>query len=324
MWHAGEHNKAEHTAVTTLGAPASDLATYGWRHGLWQWLRLENSIDWMSSELDPITFATGLFGSPLCVALEELRIGIVRWEYQDQPAIVDTASDYPWARSLTRLHVGDVDSHVDMDHHAIGDIAAPISRSFPNLRWLKLHSGSQDWSGHETFGLGGLALPQLRELTIETCAMTSARMAALGEAELPELERLELWFGDRERSATATADDCRPLWNGKRFPKVRHLALRNSMLTDDFIAALAASPLARSLVSLDFALGSAEDDQARALAAAAARFPGLTRICFDRTFVGNAGLAALAAAFPAAQVSANDPKRIYDFDPALRYVSVAE
>jgi len=305
-----------------VGLPSPDMATYGWRHGLWQWLRIENEDDWMDAAFDVRPFARALFGSPLCAALEELRVGIVRWDhnFDDVPAILDEAGRHAWARDLLRLHLGDVPHDVDMSHHVIGDVGARIARAFPKLVRLKLHSGEQRWrTRKETFGIAGLALPQLGELVIETCAMTRKRVRALADAALPALARLELWFGVTDASGA----DIAALLDG-RFPALRHLALRNSELGPELARVLPASAAARQLVTLDLSMGTLDDIEAGALAAEARRFPRLERLVVDDTYLTRAGVRALRAAFSGAKVSAADLKEPYDWDPGARFVSVAE
>jgi uncharacterized protein (TIGR02996 family) len=310
-----------------IGLPSPDIATFGWRHGLWQWLRIENEDDWMDAGFDVRPFARALFASPLCAALEELRVGIIRWDHnhEDVPALLAEAGRHAWAHDLPRLHLGDVPHNVDMAHHVVGDIGALITRGFPGLVRLKLHSGEQRWrTKKETFGVAGLALPRLEELVVETCALTRKRVRALAAAELPALARLELWFGARDHDADATAADVAPLVDG-RFPALRHLALRNSELAGELVPVLAGSRAARRLETLDLSMGTLDDAEARELAAQARRFPQLARLVVDDTYVTTAGARALRAGFGrGVAVSAADRKEPYDWDPAARFVSVAE
>jgi len=79
--------------IEKLGLPREDQATFGWRHGLWQWLRLENARDWMDDEFQALALAGPLFASIPCCALEELRIGVLRWmhNFEDVPAVLAQA-----------------------------------------------------------------------------------------------------------------------------------------------------------------------------------------------------------------------------------------
>jgi uncharacterized protein (TIGR02996 family) len=307
-----------------IGLPLAEMVTFGWRYGVWQWMRLENDIDWMESPWDPSAFARALFASPLCMALEELRIGILRWDHNDQPGVLAEAGRYRWANDLQKLHLGDVGRNIDMAHHTIGDVGKVITKSFPNLVSLKLHSGSNDWSGgKETFGLAGIDLPKLKDLVIETCAMTPKRLKALTAAKLPKLERLELWFGAKDRDGTARTADVAPILD-RVFPKVVHLGLRNSELVTDLVRLLPASKLARQLVTLDLSMGTMDDSDAAELASAAKSFPALKQLDVGESYVDTAGMKALKAAFKGVKVTNADPKERYDWNPEGRYVSVHE
>jgi uncharacterized protein (TIGR02996 family) len=308
-----------------IGVPPADMVKLGWRHGLWQWVHLNNTVDHMADKWDPLPMVRAVFASPLCVALEELRLGMLRWDFQDDPAVIAEAGRHAWARDLPRLAVGLVDGDIDMAHHAIGDVGKTITKSFPNLVSLTLRSGSQDWrGGKETFGFGGLELPRLRSLAIETCAMTGKRIKMLASARLPALETLEVWFGDRDHEPIAKVEQVAPIWDGGLFPKLRHLGIKNTEMVSDVIRLLPASKLARQLETLDLSMGTMDDGDARALAAQASRFPRLGRLVLAKSFVTPAAVKQVKAAFPQVEVSAKHPKERYDWDPEHRYVSVAE
>ena len=311
-----------------LALPTAEFATFGYRHGFWQWLRFENAKDWMESKFEPAQLAQKLFSNPLCAALDELRLGILRWDhnYEDVPAVLAIAGGFAWSKTLSRLHVGDVTDQIDMAHHVIGDVGRPITKGFPALRWLKLHSGSQTWrGGAETFGVRGLELPQLETLIVETCAMTKLRLKHLLAAQLPALTRLELWFGSPGMDCTATVRDLEPLLGGKLFPRLRHLALVNHEFTDALIARLADSPLAARLHTLDLSKSTLDDASAPALAALAPRFGALEVLDVDDNFLTSSGLRALRAAFAGVKVvSTAQDKLVLAGEPDDRFCSVHE
>jgi len=319
------HAQRIHELAQRLRLPDEELATWGWKHGRWEWLRLENNADLMDASFDAVALARRLFELPLCAALDELRIGVLRWEHNhaDVPAVLAAAEQHAWAASLSRLHLGDVDADIDMDHHVIGDVGVAISRVFPALESLKLHSGAQDWRGGETFGVAGLALPKLTSLVVETCAMTRERLSALLAAQLPALERVELWFGAVDRGATAGASELEPVLDGTVFPKVERLALKNHELSGALIERLAASRIAPRLVELDLSMSTLDDDEVRALAATAGRYPALRTLNVDDCFLTNDGLADLRAAFSSAEVVSREQAKLEE-GADERFVSVWE
>lgn len=304
--------------------PDPKLATFGWRRGLWSWLRLENQKDWMDDKFDALDLARRTFGSPACRVLEELRLGILRWDsnYEDVPALLAEAGNHDWAAGVTRLHLGDVDAEIDMAHHVIGDVGALVTKHFPHLQWLKLHSGEQSWSTEvETFGVAGLDLPDLVELVVETCSMSKARTAALLGANLPKLERLELWFGSEDQQADTESGDLSALLAGVTFPHVRHLGLRNAAFTNELARELPGSAIAPRLESLDLSLGTLDDEAAQALANAASSLPKLKTLNIGENFLTAPVIAAVRTAFRGVEVVSDGQK---DIDGDYRYVSVGE
>jgi hypothetical protein len=317
--------KAAEAIAKKIGMPDKDAATVTWRHGLWKSLRLDNEIDWGDSEWDPVPFARGLFGSPLCAVLEELRIGMLRWDFQDQPSVIAEAGRHAWAKDLRSLHVGDVDSDIDMDHHSIGDVGKAIAKSFPNLVALRLHSGSQTWrGGRETFGIAGLELPKLESLVIETCALTGKRLKSLLAAKQPALTSVELWFGEPNRDTIAKLADIKPILDGTPYPKLRRLGLRNTALCTDLVRLLPAATLAKQLEAIDLSMGTFHDDDATELVEGAAAFPALRTLDVSDSYLTKAGIRTLKAGFPKVDVIAKEQRESYDDDEQRRYVSVGE
>ncbi len=310
--------KRANAIVKALDLPGDKLATYGWRSGLWQWLRLENSLDWMDDKFDALALARALFAQPLCAALDELRIGILRWDHnhEDVPAVLAEAGAHAWAGELRRLRLGDVTENIDMAHHVIGVVGPVISKTFPRLTSLVLHSGVQDWRGAklETFGIGRLDLPALTELTIETCALSKRRLADVLAAKLPRLARLELWFGSADQGANCKIKDLAPLLGGKLFPKLTALGLRNCELADAIATALPASAIAARLESLDLSMGCLSDAGAQALADGASAFERLATLNIDDNFLSAAGIRQVKAAFKGKTVIAKDREGRRRFD----------
>ena len=322
-----QQNKQARAAklIDAMNLPGEHRATYGWRSGMWQWLRLENE-DWTDNNFDAATFARGLFAQPMCAALEELRFGVLRWDHNDSdvPAALAEARKHAWAADLVSLHLGDVHG-IDMAHHMIGDVGKVISKVFPRLQRLKLHSGEQSWrGGKETFGLGGLVLPELRELVIETCSLSKKRLAHLLAAKLPKLEKLELWFGSERWGCDASIKGLTKLLDGSVFPGLRHLGLCNAEFQNDIAVAVSSSKIARKLESLDLSMGTMTETGADALIASVKAFPKLAALDVSENFLPPATVRAIKKAFPFA--IADGQKEPDDSIPGEThyYVSVSE
>jgi hypothetical protein len=92
--------------------------------------------------------------------------------------------------------------------------------------------------------------------------------------------------------------------SGARYPSLRHLALINSVYTDDLVDDLVNAPLAARLVSLDLTMGDMTDRGVTTLISLRARFPQLERLVVAHNLVGSAALTALRGAFPAVETTA--------------------
>jgi uncharacterized protein (TIGR02996 family) len=310
--------------VATLGLPDPKLATIGWHWGLWDKLRLENTIDWMDASFDALELARHAFGHPACAALRELRIGILRWDYNhdDVPDVIALAGKQPWAADLESLVLGDVRSDIDMAHHVIGVVGKAIAKAFPKLRRLVLHSSEQTWRRAKTFGFAGLVLPELESLTIETCSLSKTRLRELLAAELPKLTELVVWVGSKETGANVTVRDLAPILDGKAFPRVTTLGICNFEQEDALARTIHAAPVARKLVALDLSKSTLDNTVAAELASHAASFPKLERLNVEENFLTHRGIRSLADAFGTRVRLLSGAQR--EDDDGHRYVAVAE
>ncbi|MFT3696526.1 MAG: TIGR02996 domain-containing protein [Kofleriaceae bacterium] len=321
----GQKKKAENLAAK-IGMPDPEFATVVFEHGLWKSLRINNDIDNMDDEWDPLPPIERLFASPLCAVLDELRIGMVRWEHYDQPAVIELAGKQAWAKDLRSLAVGDVGRNIDMNHHSIGDVGKRITKVFPNLESLFLHSGSQRWRSGEGFGTSGLELPTLKRLVVETCAMTAKRLKGFFGG-LPNATFVELWFGDPDRDEPlARAGDLMPVFTGAAFPKVTHLGLCNTKLVTEIVRFLPTTKIAKQLTELDLSRGTFWDEDATELAAEAKAFPKLELLDVSRSWLTKAGVKTLKKAFPGVKLLVDDQEdpTNAEEDYGGRYVSVSE
>jgi hypothetical protein len=119
-------------------------------------------------------------------------------------------------------------------------------------------------------GSAGLAFPvrrheSLRSLAVQSEGADSAVVRAIGASDWPVLEHLELWLGSPESGATFQLTDLEPILSGARLPRLRHLALCNSVIQDDVAAAAAAAPVVARLEVLDLSMGTLGDEGAEAL-----------------------------------------------------------
>lgn len=135
----------------------------------------------------------------------------------------------------------------------------PIFDAYPNLREVVIRGG-------EELSLENLRHDKLQSLTVQTGGLPKAVVEQILTAPLPSLTHLELWLGDPNYGADTEPKDFIALMQGKLFPNLKYLGLKNSVITDPLALAFAEAPLISRLDTLDLSMGTLGDDGARALA----------------------------------------------------------
>ncbi|MBB4921243.1 STM4015 family protein [Kitasatospora kifunensis] len=157
---------------------------------------------------------------------------------------------------LRAVFFGDlVREESDLSYLPLCDLA-PVARAYPRLEELACR-------GAETFGV--IEHPALRSLRFESGGLPREVLANVLASELPQLERLTLWLGVDDYGGDIALPDLAPLLDGRSFPRLRHLGLEDSELTDVIAAALAGAPVVAGLERLSLALGTLSDEGATAL-----------------------------------------------------------
>jgi uncharacterized protein (TIGR02996 family) len=297
------------------GEAGSGVADATWRWGFWSRLKIFNVIDWMDSEFPTKQVLDRLFTNPAAIVLQELEVGVVRWEYNatDVEMVIAEAAKAPFAKTLTALRFGEVQGiDIDCAHHPIGNLGGITNNAFPNLRELKV------W-GCE-FEVGDLDLPKLVTLKLETCGLSEEAVGKVAEGNLPVLEHLDLWFGSEDYGNDNTVESIEPILRSTRWPKLTHLGLMNCPFADGIAQRLGSSKLVPQLAELDLSMGTLSDEGARALLAARDKLSHLKTIDISQTYVTEGMVAELRAI--GATIVADDMRE--DEDPDYRYVVVAE
>jgi len=180
------------------------------------------------------------------------------------------------------------------------------------LRRFELEEGALSDTGAEIIGAAPW-LAQLAELAIVKATATGAGLARLFARPLPHLHQLRVWntpVGDAGARAIAgadlpalanvalglarvTPDGARALFGSRNLARVATLELRENDLAGS-LATLARSPHAAALHELVLEQDHLTDDDAVALAGAAA-LTGLVTLRLANNAIGDTGAAALAA-----------------------------
>ncbi len=160
--------------------------------------------------------------------------------------------------NLKALFFGDItrdECEVSWIQH--GDLA-PLFGAFPKLDEFHVR-GAADLT------FGKLRHDKLKTFVIQSGGLPAQVLEELWAAELPKLGHLELWLGEDHYGGINDPAPLAPLLEGKLYPKLRYLGLRNSAVADKVAAAAARSPLVGRLHTLDLSLGILTDVGAEAL-----------------------------------------------------------
>ncbi len=232
--------------------------------------------------------------------------------------------------TLRKLHFGDFEycgpsdetatGNTEISWYGIGDLSK-LWKAVPNLRKLITQSGSDESAISGTaLALGKIDLPSLQHAEFRTGGLAAENARAIANAKIPNIERLDIWYGVDSYGGDATVDDAAPLLARTDLPKLKHLGLKNAVFTDELIAMLVDSPLIKQLETLDISMGCLSDAGATLIADNAPAFAHLNLLDVDENQLSDAGLAILRGAM--SSVSSDEQREVDD--PEYRYTAVGE
>ena len=198
----------------------------------------------------------------------------------------------------------------------------PVLDVFPNLTELWVRGTPEGMVG--AAGIKPLISPTkhaaLRTLVFQSGGLPASTIRALAECEFPELTHLEIYLGDPNYGGDATLEDLAPLLEAGRFPRLRHLGLRDALIQDDIAAAVARAPVVAQLESLDLSLGTLGDEGVAALLAGQP-LDHLRRLNLSHHYVSAAMQERVWQAWPGVEVDLSDQQGT---GRRGRYIAVAE
>ena len=160
--------------------------------------------------------------------------------------------------NLTALFFGDITYEESEISWIINTNVSPLFEAYPKLEYFGIRGGNQ-------LSLGNLKHTNLKTLLIQSGGLDASLIRQVVSADLPELTHLELYLGTEEYGATHKIADLEPILQGKVFPKLTYLGLRDSELTDEIALAIANSPIINRIDVLDLSLGTLTDEGAKTL-----------------------------------------------------------
>ncbi|GAA2703068.1 STM4015 family protein [Actinoplanes palleronii] len=298
--------------------PADDSsATVAWRVSHHEY---DNSTDVKLNE----GFRAKLeaFLTDLGAETESLVIG--SWGYAAfSPAPIEQlCAAAPRLPRLRSLFLGDIGAEeCEISWMKVGDVSRLLT-AFPLLETLQVRGG-------EDFRFSGpVRNDHLRRLVVQSGGLGAGFTTAVLTSELPELTDLELWLGVDEYGGSTTLETLRPLLDGKLFPRLRRLALRNAENADEIATALAQAPVVARLEALDLAMGTFGDQGAAALLAGQP-LTHLRELGLEFHYMSDETAQALVEALAGVEVNVDDQQEPDEYEDdgvtiSERYTAVSE
>lgn len=229
------------------------------------------ALDW-ESHVDGLSVASrldDLFARPDVASVTGLVFGA--WDFlssvNSSVVVEGLVGGRQRLPELRALFIGDiVDAEQEMAWIAQSNLA-PILPAFPKLEELRIRGSSGLALSTDAPRLGH---PTLKSLIVESAGLSREVANAALAGEFPQLRHLELWLGSEAEGGTVSLDDLAPLFDGRCFPALESLALKNAETADALAAAIASAPIVARLRKLDLSLGTLSDDGAEALLASTA------------------------------------------------------
>ncbi|AIQ27854.1 hypothetical protein P40081_06390 [Paenibacillus sp. FSL P4-0081] len=200
--------------------------------------------------------------SPEAAEVSSLTIGDWGQAYENSSedavqALVKLSASFP---ALRRLFIGEMGyEECEISWITQTDLS-PLLPAYPELQSLTAQGGTN-------LRLSQLQHEKLEELVIITGGLGKNVLADIAAANLPNLQKLELYLGVDNYGFDGGLEDLYPLIAPGKFPKLTYLGLKNSEIQDEIAAALADAPILDQLETLDLSLGTLSDTGAEALLA---------------------------------------------------------
>jgi hypothetical protein len=216
---------------------------------------------------------------------------------------------------LQALFVGDMTlEECEISWITQSDVA-PLLRAFPRLE----HFGVRGSNG---LGIGPVQHANLKSLVIQCGGLPASVLRQVLQSDYPALEHLELWLGEEGYGADIKVADLQSLLDGRLFPKLSSLGLRDSELADEVAAAVSKAPILERIKVLDLSLGNLSDAGAEALLQSP-MIARLERLDLHHHFVSPALTSRLEQLGPSLDASDRQKAETYD-GKEYRFISVGE
>lgn len=215
---------------------------------------------------------------------------------------------------LRALFVGDITQEENEISWITQGSMSAIWAAFPKLQSFTARGGND-------LRLGKINHGALENLVIQTGGLPAPLLREALEADAP-LVKLELWLGDEGYGANTSVGDFTDLLEGRLFPNLKRLGLRNCEYTNDLAEALAGSAILDRIEVLDLSLGTLGDRGAAALLQSG-KLAGLKSLDVMHHYMSEEMVGKLRSATP--NLIVDDPQEPDEWDGEEHYyVAVSE
>jgi uncharacterized protein (TIGR02996 family) len=291
---------------------------FRWRNGFIHYLRLSHDEDQLPKELDGTLtdVLDQVLDHPSGRYIVEVAFhGNGNLSDDNLQSLVDKLAEKAPA-SLRKLTLGDNIDQISWHH--VGSIAA-LWPSVAQLKTLEIETGEL-----EVGEPGQMNAPALERAVFVTGGMSPSCARGIATAQMPNIQHLEIYYGDPNYGGISTIDDVMPLLERADLTKLRYLGLKNSMFANDIARLVANAKVIKNLETLDLSLGAMTDEGAKHLAENAQGLAHLKTLDLKRNFLTPAGIELVKNLCPS--VLTDGQEKPYErSNGELRYfVSVAE
>ncbi len=266
-----------------------EVAKLDWQYGFIVGIRTAApEFEWDGTGADTILRA--VVKSPAARLLRSVRLGLIDFDGEgDMSKGIDALSKSGTLEAMRELFIGDFDSEEsEISWVEAGDMDKLLT-VMPKLRSLRVRGAA--------IGFGKqLEHAELESLTVETGGLPAAAVKTLAKCRLPNLRRMEVWFGQKNYGAGGTIKLLEPLFGGEGLPKLTHLGLMNAEFEDEIAIRLIKSPLLAQLETLDLSMGTLRDVGGQAILAAVDSFKHLQKLDLSHHYMSEATTKALQKA----------------------------
>ena len=197
---------------------------------------------------------------PKASSVKELIFGAFDYESSDSTeGIVGKLVEYKDVfKNLKAIFIGDITYEENEISWIKQSNVGLVLNAYPQLEHFQVRGG-------DDLTFGKIDHANLKTLIIESGGLPPNVIAEVSNAQLPELQKLEMWLGSENYGFNSTIEDLATITSGKAFPKLKHLGLMDSEIQNEIAIVVAQSPILHQLETLDLSMGILDDNGGEAL-----------------------------------------------------------